>query len=71
MLLGRVELATGSSEIVSPLVETAGSPHWHPAIHCITYRQNVAGLWLKYGVKSRKIEHFCASENSAPDATIC
>ncbi|MDI4235163.1 hypothetical protein AAFX91_29760 [Bradyrhizobium sp. 31Argb] len=33
MLLGRVELATGSSEIVSPLVETTGSPHWHPAIH--------------------------------------
>jgi hypothetical protein len=32
----------------------AGSPHWHPAIQSVTIRQNVAGLWLKYGAKSPK-----------------
>jgi len=32
-----------------------GSPHWHPAIQCIRYSQNVAGLWLKYGAKPPNI----------------
>ncbi|WP_375415608.1 hypothetical protein [uncultured Bradyrhizobium sp.] len=27
----------------------AGSPPWHPAIHCLSGSQNVAGLWLLYG----------------------
>jgi hypothetical protein len=31
-------------------------PPWRPAIQRLRYRQNVAGLWLKYGAKSLKIE---------------
>jgi hypothetical protein len=36
-----------------------------------TYSQIVAGLWLKYGVKSRKIRDFPALQNSRRDLTIC
>jgi hypothetical protein len=36
-----------------------------------TYSQNVAGLWLKYGVKSRKIRDFPALQNSRRDPTVC
>ncbi len=35
------------------------------------YRQNVAVLWLKCGVKSQKIEPFWAREILWLDATIC
>jgi hypothetical protein len=31
-------------------------PPWHPAIQCLGNSQNVAGLWLKYGAKTVKIE---------------
>ena len=34
-------------------------------------RQNVAGLWLKYGAKSAKIEVFWRPRNKLHDATIC
>jgi hypothetical protein len=33
--------------------------------------QNVAGLWLKYGVKSAKIEASSRPKNKLHDATIC
>jgi hypothetical protein len=33
--------------------------------------QNVAGLWLKYGVKSAKIAVFWRPKNKLHDATIC
>jgi len=57
------------SEIASSLVEITGSPR-HSVIQRIRYSQNVAGLWLKYGVKSRKIRDFQAPKKSAGDATI-
>jgi hypothetical protein len=36
-----------------------------------TQSQNVAGLWLKYGVKSAKIETSSQCEILSDDATIC
>ena len=39
----------------------------YPCIVC----QNVAGLWLKYGVKPLKIETSLRSEILLHDATIC
>jgi hypothetical protein len=33
--------------------------------------QNVAGLWLKYGAKSPKIEASLRRKNKIHDATIC
>ena len=30
----------------------------------MTYNQNVAGLWLKYGIKSLKIDTYGASKDS-------
>jgi hypothetical protein len=33
---------------------TAGSPHWHPAIQRSLNSQNVAELWLKYGMTAVK-----------------
>jgi hypothetical protein len=46
-----------------PRYPIPGDPHWKPAIQylCIVC-QNVAGLWLKYGVKSLKIETSWPSE---------
>ena len=34
----------------------AGSPHLASGDSILRYSQNVAGLWLKYGAKSLKIE---------------
>src|SRR5258707_6789522 len=31
------------------------STHCHQAVQCLLYSENVAGLWLKYGVKSPNI----------------
>jgi hypothetical protein len=56
MFLGREEKAMDTWKIANSLRWTAGSPPWRPAIQCLRYRQNVAGLWLKYGAKSLKIE---------------
>jgi len=50
---------------------TAGSPHWHPTIQCLHPPQDVAGLWLKYGVKSLKIETSSLCKIPLLDATIC
>jgi len=50
-------------EIADPNQKNAGSPHWHPTIHCVDVRQNVAGLWLKYGAKCRKNRDFFAPQN--------
>jgi hypothetical protein len=50
---------------------TAGNPHWHPAIQRLHSSQNVAGLWLKYGVKSLKVETSPRCEILLRDATIC
>ena len=58
-------------EIAVPLWIIVGSPHWHPTIQRLTYSQNVAGLWLKYGVKSLKIETYGPRKILWGDATIC
>jgi hypothetical protein len=58
MFLGRQERAMG--EIADPNQKNAGSPHWHPTIQCVDLRQNVVGLWLKYGAKCRKNRAFFA-----------
>jgi hypothetical protein len=52
-------------------VVNAVSPLWHPAIQHLTYCQNVAGLWLKYGAKSVNIEtsSWCAIIDR--DVMIC
>ena len=36
-----------------------------------TYSQNVAGLWLKYGVKPLNIGTSSQCKILSPDATIC
>ena len=55
--LGRKEQATGSWMIADSLSrKTPGRPHLAPGDSILRYSQNVAGLWLKYGVKSLKIE---------------
>jgi hypothetical protein len=53
-----------------PEVMSAGSP-LAPAIQCLRNSQNVAGLWLKYGVKSLKIETSSQCKILVRDATIC
>jgi hypothetical protein len=63
MLLGFREQAMGSRDRQSPTRRTAAAPQWHPAIQLlITYCQNVAGLWLKYGAKSLKYRGFFAPQ---------
>jgi hypothetical protein len=52
-------------------VETTGSPLWHPAIQSLTYCQNVAGLWLKYGAKSPIIGTSWACKILTSDVMIC
>jgi hypothetical protein len=37
----------------------------------LTYRQNVAGLWLKYGAKPLKIRGSSLCKILSVDATIC
>jgi hypothetical protein len=49
----------------------ADGPHWHPAIQVLFIRQNVAGLWLKYGATSAIIEAYSRRKNKLLDATIC
>jgi len=57
--------------IADPLSKwTPAAPTGTPRFNAYV-RQNVAGLWLKYGAKSLKIETFPQSENLFPDATIC
>jgi hypothetical protein len=40
----------GFIKVAIPNYMNAGSPHWHPTIQELPECQNVAGLWLKYGV---------------------
>jgi hypothetical protein len=71
MFPGRKEKATGSWKIADPWSLLAGSPHWHPTIQCVLNSQNVAGLWLKYGAKSLKVETSSRCKILFGDATIC
>jgi hypothetical protein len=50
---------------------TTGSPLWHPAIQYLTYRQNVAGLWLKYGTKPLFIGTSWVRKILTTDVMIC
>ncbi len=56
---------------VPDLDESRQPPNWHPAIQCIFVCQNVAGLWLKYGARSAKIETSLRREILLHVATIC
>ena len=38
------------------------TPHWHSAIQCLTYSQNVVGMWLKYGARPRNKGVFALSK---------
>jgi hypothetical protein len=71
MFLGRKELATGSWMIADPLVESPQPPLLASGDSMHTYCQNVAGLWLKYGAKSLKIETSSQCKILPGDATIC
>src|SRR5262249_14590722 len=62
--MGAVELSMSSRSFFSvvsgkggtcrhPLVRPPDNPLWHSGDQCLTYSQNVAGLWLKYGAKPR------------------
>jgi len=54
---GRKQKATGSWKIACSLNEVGQRPHRRRTIQT-HQRQNVAGLWLKYGAKSLKIETY-------------
>jgi hypothetical protein len=57
MLLGREGKGDEFKRVADPLRSVnAGSPHCRPAIQCLCNSQNVAGLWLKYGVRSVKVD---------------
>jgi len=56
---------------LSPHWVNPGSPHWHPAIQRLSICQNVAGLWLKYGANSLKIETSLRRKIPPSVATIC
>jgi hypothetical protein len=72
MLLVRKVKAMGSWMIADPLsIGTPTTPTGNPAIQYLVIRQNVAGLWLKYGVKSPKIETSLRCGILLGDATIC
>ena len=72
MLLGYRTKATGLSWIADPRIQwNADGPHWHPAIQILFIRQNVAGLWLKYGASPAIIEANSRRKNKMLDATIC
>jgi hypothetical protein len=56
MFPGRKEKATGSWMIADPLLDEPRQPPLASGDSILRYSQNVAGLWLKYGAKSLKIE---------------
>ena len=58
----------GFMKIAVPWVDHRRQP---PGDSTLTYSQNVAGLWLKYGAKSLKIEGSAAQKILWGDATIC
>jgi hypothetical protein len=78
MRLGSLDIARPSGKGDGFIMErrvpnsmNAGSPHWHPVIHCLCILQNVAGLWLKYGANFPKIAASLRRKNKLGDATIC
>jgi hypothetical protein len=71
MFLGRMEQAMHSLRQPIPVDETPSAPSGNPAIHCLTYCQNVAGLWLKYGAKPVNIGTSLWYEIIARDVMIC
>jgi hypothetical protein len=72
MLVVRKAKAMGSWMIADPLsIGRPAAPTGNPAIQYLVIRQNVAGLWLKYGVKSPKIETSLRCGILLGDATIC
>jgi hypothetical protein len=65
-------MAMGSWMIADPLsIGMPTAPAGNPAIQYLVIRQNVAGLWLKYGVKSPKIGTSLLCGILVGDATIC
>jgi hypothetical protein len=52
-------------------VDNRRQPPLAPAIQRLLNSQNVAGLWLKYGLKSLKIEGSAPQKILWGDATIC
>jgi hypothetical protein len=70
-VLGRKEKATGSLEIAGSLVDERRQPPLASGDSMPTYSQIVAGLWLKYGAKSLKMETSSRCKILSPDATIC
>jgi hypothetical protein len=72
MLVVRKAKAMGSWMIADPLsIGRPAAPTGNPAIQYLVIRQDVAGLWLKYGVKSPKIETSSRCGILLEDATIC
>jgi hypothetical protein len=58
-------------KIAVPWVDHRRQPPLAPGDSMLTYRQNVAGLWLKYGAKPLKIETYSRCKILSVDATIC
>jgi hypothetical protein len=72
MLVVRKAKAIGSWMIADPLsIGMLAAPTGDPAIQYLVIRQDVAGLWLKYGVKPLKIETSLRCGILLDDATIC
>jgi len=72
MLVVRKAKAIGSWMIADPLsIGMPAAPTGDPAIQYLITRQDVAGLWLKYGVKPVKIETSLRCGILLADATIC
>jgi hypothetical protein len=66
--------AKGSLRSPSPRdrqVDHRRQPPLEPDDSILTYRQNVAGLWLKYGAKSLKSRTSSRCKILWGDATIC
>ena len=61
----------GSRMIADPPVLECRQPPLAPGDSIPYVCQNVAGLWLKYGAKSLKIETSLRCEILLHDATIC
>jgi hypothetical protein len=65
------ENGDGSWMIADPPVSECRQPPLASGDSIPTLCQNVAGLWLKYGAKSLKIETSSRCEILLHDATIC
>jgi hypothetical protein len=63
--------AIGSKDRRSPRYPFRRQPPLAPGDSNTYVSQNVAGMWIKYGVKFLKIETSLPSEIPLYDATIC